>query len=208
MISDRRHVLAGGLASVTMLALANRSHAQSGNGADLDPEERKRLRRARIAKRADIDRQVDSLVAFMLESLPRTEDYMARAEGMLVIPVITKVGLLFGGAAGEGALRIRNQTVDYYSAGQVSVGLQLGAGQYSHVLFFLSPEALEDFQSSSGWSIGAQVEAAIMDESEFVGIDSISDDVEVVGLVLGQQGAIIGASISGMKYSLLDPVPE
>lgn len=208
MRSDRRRLMAGGLAAAGVMAVAGIGSAQTENVDELDAEERRRLRNARIAKREEIDRQVDSVIAYMLDAIPRTEDYMARAEGMLVIPVITKMGLFLGGAGGEGALRIRNETVDYYSAGQVSFGLQIGAGQYSHILFFLTPEALEGFMDSSGWSVGAQVEAAIMTEADFHGADTISKDVDVVGLVLGQQGAVIGASIKGMKYSKLGPIPE
>jgi hypothetical protein len=65
------------------------------------------------------------------------------------MPLMTEVGAGFGGAFGRGALRIQGVTVDYYSAAKGSFGLQIGAQQYAHALFFTTPEALENFRRSS-----------------------------------------------------------
>ncbi|MDE0113736.1 MAG: twin-arginine translocation pathway signal, partial [Albidovulum sp.] len=98
-----------------------------------------------------IENQVKSALGFMTQRVPGTRDLLDRANGVLIMPLITKAGFTFGGAYGEGALQIRGVTVDYYSSLQATFGLQFGIQQYSHVLFFMTPEALEGFRLSSGW---------------------------------------------------------
>jgi lipid-binding SYLF domain-containing protein len=74
---------------------------------------------------------------------------------MLVMPLLTEAGLLtLGGSYGRGALVINDITVDYYSATKASVGVQLGAQQYSHVLFFMTPEALAEVPHLAGLGRG------------------------------------------------------
>jgi lipid-binding SYLF domain-containing protein len=88
------------------------------------------------------------------------------------MPVVTEAGLGFGGSYGTGVLRVNNQTVDYYSAAAASVGLQIGAQQYSHVLFFMTAQALEGFRASPGWTAGADIEYAVNAEGEVLRADT------------------------------------
>ncbi len=68
------------------------------------------------------------------------------------MPLVTEVGFGLGGSFGRGALQVGGATVDYYSAAAASAGLQVGAQQYSHVLFFMTPEALMEFAPRpDGW---------------------------------------------------------
>ena len=69
-------------------------------------------------------------------------------------------GFGFGVGYGRGALLINEATVDYYSAANASYGLQIGASQYAHVLFFMTENALNEFRNSSGWSAGGDIEYA------------------------------------------------
>ena len=64
------------------------------------------------------------------------------------MPLVTEAGFGFGGSYGRGALRIEGVTVDYYSATKATFGFQIGAQQYAHALFFMTPEALEEFRRS------------------------------------------------------------
>lgn len=187
-------------------SVANEGDGDTGSGidGDLSPEEQRRLRRARRNKRVEIDQQIDSTIAYMLDAIPRTEDYIARSLGMLVIPTVTKVGFFVGGSGGEGGLRINGETVGYYSAAEASLGLQVGVGQYSHVLFFMTEAALHKFRTSRGWALGTEVGGAMLTESDFVGTSTITRRAEVIGLNFGGQGAIVGASARGMKYTRLE----
>ena len=71
---------------------------------------------------ARIDSRVDATLSHMYANYPNTRDLADKSTGMLVMPVITEAGLLVGGGYGQGALRIDNATVDYYSATKGSFG--------------------------------------------------------------------------------------
>ena len=84
---------------------------------------RRPRRRRPAAKRREIDTGVDSTLAAALRGrTPAPGSSPQKAEGILVFPSVTKAGLVVGGEYGEGALRIRNQTVGYYSATAGSIG--------------------------------------------------------------------------------------
>jgi lipid-binding SYLF domain-containing protein len=121
------------------------------------------------------------------------------------MPVVTEAGLGFGGAFGTGALRVGNQTVDYYSATVASVGVQIGAQQYSHVLFFMTQEALQSFRTSPGWTAGADIEYAALDRGEVLRADTTTSLAPVIAVVFAQSGLRLGATLDGTKYSRIIP---
>ena len=154
---------------------------------------------------ATIDARVDSTLAFMRQSYPGTRDLEARASGMLVMPLITEVGLGVGGSFGRGALRVGPSTVDYYSNASGSAGFQIGAQQFSHVLFFMTDDALLDFRQSPGWAAGADLEYVISAEGETLRADTTTTLSPVIAVVFGQTGLRVGATLEGTKYTRIIP---
>lgn len=152
-----------------------------------------------------IDSRVAATLDFMERTYPGTRDLMDKASGMLVMPLITEAGFGLGGAYGRGALLVEGATVDYYSAAQASFGLQIGAQQYAHVLFFMTPEALSTFRTSQGWVAGANVEYALSDRGETLITDTTTVTSPVVAVVFGQTGLRAGATIDGTKYTRIIP---
>ena len=151
----------------------------------------------------EIERKVDSAMAYMLQEIPDTEALVNNAKGILVIPVVTKAGVLVGGSYGEGALRIGEKTLEYYVATQASYGLQFGFQQYSQVLFFMTESAMNDFLISDGFKVGVNAEVSLFNDGDYVGLDSLSSKTDIIGVVFGQQGALFGASIEGTVYDEL-----
>lgn len=151
-----------------------------------------------------IDARVDATRDYLFSRYPGTADLARNAKGVLYMPLVTEVGLGFGGSYGRGALRINDVTVDYYSATSASFGLQIGAQQYAHAIFFLTEDALHTFRSSSGWAAGAGVEYATPEQGASIGKDTTELD-PVVALIFGQQGLIAGATLEGVKYSRIIP---
>ena len=153
---------------------------------------------------AQIDARVDRTRDFLFSSYPGTLDLSSQAKGVLYMPLVTEAGFFFGGSYGRGALRINDATVDYYSSSTVSVGFTFGAQQYAHALFFMTDAALENFRRSPGWVAGADLKYATPDQGGSIGTATTQLD-PVVALVFGQQGLIIGASLTGTKYTRIIP---
>ena len=152
-----------------------------------------------------IDNRVDLALAEMYRRYPQTRDIADKASGMLVMPLITEAGFGLGGAYGRGALRIADATVDYYSLAEVSGGLQIGAQQYAHVLFFMTDEALTDFRRSPGWAVGGDVQYVISDQGDGASANTATAFAPVIAAVFGRAGLFVGASLQGNKYTRIIP---
>ncbi|MEM9968166.1 MAG: YSC84-related protein [Pseudomonadota bacterium] len=154
---------------------------------------------------ARIDARVAATLDEMYSSFPNTVQLGEKANGMLVMPLVTEAGFGFGGGFGRGALLIDNTTVDYYSVVKGSGGLQIGAQQYAHVLFFMTGAALQEFRSSPGWAAGADLEYVISDVGDSVAADTTTLLAPVLAAVFGRAGLRIGATLEGSKYTRIIP---
>lgn len=154
---------------------------------------------------AIIDARVTETLNFMYQSYPGTRDLANKASGMLVMPLVTEIGLGLGGSFGRGALQINDTTVDYYTAASGSAGLQIGAQQFSHVLFFMTPEALSDFRVSDGWAASADLEYAVAEVGEVLRADTTTSLSPVIAVVFAQTGLRLGATLEGTKYTRIIP---
>ena len=105
----------------------------------------------------------------MNSEIPGSIDLEKESNGMLLIPSISEANFWLGGAYGEGALFLGDAIVGYYNMAQASIGLKIGAQQYSHALFFMSPNSLREFRSSDGWSLGADAEYVMAENSGWIG---------------------------------------
>ncbi len=152
-----------------------------------------------------IDARVNAATQFMYDEVPGSRDLAQSARGMLVMPLITEAGFGFGGSYGRGALRINGATVDYYSAVSGTFGLQIGAQQYAHTLFFMTDEALQTFRTSPGWAVGGDVRYAVVDQGGTLGIDTNTLSDPVIAVIYGQAGLIVGATLDGTRYTRIIP---
>ncbi|QDY69032.1 YSC84-related protein [Qingshengfaniella alkalisoli] len=148
-----------------------------------------------------IDQRVQATLDYMYRTYPDTRALADNSAGMLVMPLVAEAGFFVGGSYGEGALLVNGVTVDHYSATQASVGLQIGAQQYAHTLFFMSPDALLRFRTSPGWSAGGDIEYVGGDYSGNIKADSTQSQSAVIALVFAQQGLRVGAALEGTKYT-------
>ncbi len=181
---SRRNVILSGSA---MLGLAACGNGVGGQGA------------------ARLDARVDATRDFLRDRYPGTIELTNKASGILYMPLITEAGFGIGGAYGQGALRINDVTVDYYSAAQASFGFQIGAQQYAHALFFMTPQALSGFRAADGWAVGADAKYALPDRGGSLAADTTTTLAPVIALVFGQAGFIAGATLEGTKYTRIIP---
>jgi len=182
---SRRALL--GAAAATTLALAACGNGIGSEGA------------------ATIDARIDSSLNYLDSNFPGTRSLQQKSLGMLIMPLVTEAGFGFGAAYGRGALRVNGITVDYYSATQASFGLQIGAQQYAHVLYFMTEEALAEFRASPGWAAGADVQYAVIDRGANISAETTTALSPVIAVVFGQAGLLAGASVQGTKYSRIIP---
>lgn len=152
-----------------------------------------------------IDARVETTLAQMYAQYPGTLELSEKSSGMLVMPLVTEAGLGIGGGYGRGALQIEGATVDYYSTAKGSVGLQIGVQQFSHVLFFMTPEALSDFRRSPGWAAGGDIEYAAPDRGETLRAETTTALSPIIAVIFGQSGLRIGATLEGTKYTRIIP---
>lgn len=148
-----------------------------------------------------IDARVDTTLDFLFSEYPGTRELNQKAAGMLIMPLVTEAGFGIGGSFGRGALRVGDATIDYYSQTQASFGLQIGAQQYAHALFFMTEEALQSFRTSPGWVAGADIKYAFSNVGDRLSADTITATTPVVAVVFGQAGLLLGATIEGTKYN-------
>ncbi|NDV01730.1 YSC84-related protein [Pseudoroseicyclus tamaricis] len=182
--TTRRNLLAAGGASMALAACGNGIGSPGSN---------------------QIDARVDSTLQYMYGTYPGTSELQQQAAGMLVMPLVTEAGLGLGGSYGRGALRVGGATVDYYLATAASAGLQIGAQQYSHVLFFMTQDSLMTFRRSSGWSAGGDIEYALNNRGEMLRADVLTSVSPVIAVVFAQAGLRVGATIEGTKYTRIIP---
>ncbi|WP_375172830.1 YSC84-related protein [Pseudooceanicola sp.] len=152
-----------------------------------------------------IDARADATLGHLFNLHPEAREVASKSVATLVMPVITEAGFGFGGSYGQGALRIDGVTVDYYSAAAANIGLQIGAQQYAHVLFFMTQNALERFRRTEGWAVGADIEYAFSDDGENLRTDTNAGLSPVVAYVFAQAGARFGATLEGLKYTRIIP---
>jgi lipid-binding SYLF domain-containing protein len=82
-----------------------------------------------------------------------------------------------------------------------SIGLQIGIQSTSHVLFFMTDQALEKFRNADGWEAGVDAEITFPDKGLNAGIDSTTFEKPVIAIVFAEDGLLVGASLAGAKYS-------
>lgn len=181
----RRGFALGALASTGLVAACG--NGVGGNGAE------------------KIDARVDTTLHYLFNNHPGTRDLQAKSTGMLVMPLVTEAGIGIGGGYGRGALRVGGVSVDYYSTTKANVGIQFGAQQYAHVLFFMTQDALMDFRHSAGWAAGGDIEYAVMQRGDSIAAETTTALDPIIAVIFGQAGLRVGATLEGRKYTRIIP---
>ena len=99
-------------------------------------------------------------------------------------------------------LRKGNSTLGYYSLNSGSVGLLAGAQTRTLYVFFMTPQALQRFEQSDGWTIGGDASVAVVDAGAMARLDT-GNSPTIIGLVRNQQGFMANLSLDGTKISRL-----
>ena len=156
---------------------------------------------AKSAKEIDIG--VDVTLEQFQKDVKGGKEFLQSAKGVLVFPSVIKAGLGIGGEYGEGALRIRGKTVDYYSTAAASIGFQLGAQSKRVILVFMEDSALKQFRESSGWEAGVDGSVALVELGTGGSIDTTNIKDPIVGFIFGNKGLMYNLTLEGSKFTKL-----
>ena len=154
-----------------------------------------------VAKRHSIDANVDSALARLYAQDPSSRELIGKARGVLVFPSILAAGFVVGGSYGEGALRVRGRTSEYYSTAAGSVGLLAGAESKAVFLLFMTDESLDKFRASKGWTVGADASVTLVNVGANAQIDSKTAQQAIIGYVLTNGGLMANVSLEGTKIT-------
>ena len=152
---------------------------------------------------ANIDARVFKTIDQMYMEYPYSRQLAAKASGVLVMPLVTEAGFGLGAGYGRGALVVDGAVKNYYSSISANTGIQLGAQQYAHALFFMTDTALNQFEYSMGFSASGDLEYITPSISETLKIETLTTLSPVIALVFGQAGLKVGATLEGTKYTKL-----
>jgi lipid-binding SYLF domain-containing protein len=151
----------------------------------------------------EIDVSVSVALDRFKNEIPGANEFLANAKGVLVVPNVIRIGFGLGGEYGEGALLIDGKTVDYYSLGAGSIGLQIGAQSKNVVIIFMDENALTKFRDSLGWRAGIDGSVAFVDQGAGASVDTSNIQHPVVGFIFGVKGLMANLSLEGSKFTKL-----
>ena len=152
-------------------------------------------------KRDAIDANVDAALSKLYAQDPSAREMVRKARGTLVFPSVVSAGFVVGGSYGQGALRVANRSVEYYSTTAGSVGLLAGAESKAVFLLFMTDEALAKFRASKGWTVGADASVTLLKVGASAQVDTKTAQQEIVGYVMTNGGLMANLSLDGTKIT-------
>jgi lipid-binding SYLF domain-containing protein len=147
--------------------------------------------------RENLDAEANTAVQIAENTDPSLQHLMYTSAGYAVFPTVGKGAFIAGGAYGRGVLYERGQPVGYCSLTQASVGLQAGGVEYTELVFFQTPEALNKFKAGE-LTLSAGLRAVAV-KTGAAATASFNNGVLV--FTMGQGGLMVEAAVAGQKFS-------
>ncbi|KIF83429.1 BPSL1445 family SYLF domain-containing lipoprotein [Noviherbaspirillum autotrophicum] len=154
-------------------------------------------------RRHGIDTAANSTLERLYTTVKGSREIVAKSNGMLIFPSVIAAGLGVGGEYGEGVLRTKGDVLGYYSMASVSIGLQIGAQSKAIIFLFMTPDALNKFRNSQGWSVGVDASVAVIKVGANGDIDTTSAVGPVVAFVMTNTGLMANLTLEGTKVTRL-----
>jgi lipid-binding SYLF domain-containing protein len=153
---------------------------------------------------AQIDAKANKVIEIFKQK-PGAAKFLSEVEGYIVFPSVIKGGFIVAGEYGEGVLRVKGESKEYYSIASGSAGFQIGAQKASYLIAFASQRALENFRRSNGWEAGVDGTITVIDWGAAKDIASLSFEKPIYAFVFNAQGIMGGISIEGTKFTKIQP---
>ena len=128
---------------------------------------------------------------------PSLRNVIRQSAGYAVFPSIGKGAIGIGGAYGKGDVYQNGAVVGYCDMTQASIGLALGGQDYSEILVFETPAAVESFKNGN-FRFDAQTTAVALKSGAGANA-KFANGVAV--FTMDEAGLMYEASIGGQKFS-------
>jgi lipid-binding SYLF domain-containing protein len=115
-----------------------------------------------------------------------------------------EAGFVFGASRGQGALRVGGKTVSYHATTSGSFGLQAGAQSTAVFVLFMTQDALQRFQNSRGWTVGADASVTLITAGANAQVTTTTAQQPVIGYVLSNRGLMAGVTLDGARVTQLN----
>jgi lipid-binding SYLF domain-containing protein len=147
-------------------------------------------------------RQVKAQAAIqkIKEKVPRSAMYFEQAYGFAILPSITRAAVGFGGAYGKGLVVEGDQLIGTTGFWQFTSGLQLGANNFSMIVFFKDQEALQYFKARE-MQFAGQAGLAVATFG-VAGTPAYNDGVAIITVT--RLGLMAEFSYGGIKFTYKD----
>lgn len=153
--------------------------------------------------RRNTEEQAHIALRELQSRVPGTQQLAANAKGVLVFPSVTQAAFIFGGQGGRGIMLKNGRPAGLYNVTGGSFGLQIGAQNFSQAYFFMTQQALDTFENTRGFELGAGVDFAVADVGTSGAISTSSLQKPLLVFVWGQTGLIAGVNVNGQKVTRL-----
>jgi len=153
----------------------------------------------------EIDNDSNEALMVFYKEVNGGKKFLDNEKGYVVFPDVKEAGFFLGGKYGEGALRVNGVTKGYYSITSASMGMQMGAQQYSLVIAFTTDHALKTFMRDDDWETEIDVNIALAEYNAEEEADDVDFGSNMVGFVFDSEGMMGNFSFEGTRFERITP---
>lgn len=144
----------------------------------------------------DLRAEAERTITRFKQADPGLQTFFDNSAGYAVFPGVGKGGLIIGGAHGKGLVYEKGQVVGEATLTEANIGAQAGGESFDEVIFFETPEALQEFKQSK-FVMSADVNAVVAAE----GAEKMAKYQHGVAVfTLPRKGLMVQATVGGQKF--------
>lgn len=149
------------------------------------------------AGRENLESEVQNAITVAHNMDPGLQKFFDTAAGYAVFPKVGKGAFVAGGAFGRGILFEKGQSVGYCTLTQATIGLAAGGQEFTEIIFFETPEAVNQFKAGN-LAFAAQASAVALRSGASANAKYANN---VLVFTMGETGLMVEASVGGQKFS-------
>jgi hypothetical protein len=147
--------------------------------------------------RTTLDSEVQNTIRVAKTTDPGLQSFFDSSAGYAVFPRVGAGAAVVGGAFGRGQVFERGRLIGYATLTQATVGLSLGGQEYSELIFFQTPEVLNNFRTGN-LSLTAEASGVALT----TGASAKANFQNGVAVFTMQPGGLMfSAAVGGQKFN-------